>query len=269
MQIHSLPDVLVLAGLLPRLLGARVLLDLQECMPEFFATKFGVRPTHPVVRLLERLEQGAIALADHVITPTDQMRATFIGRGAAPERITTVMDGADPAVFVRPAAHRSGAGAGFGPASASPARPARPFRPMAAQLTATCGREVRTTLMVPSGPGPRLANARAGSGRAGLITVPTRFHPAVNRPVLGDAGRVRKQRRQPLHPRVRGDVINLDTTPDLAFRCPGGQAVAQVPVDGEHDHVGREPRPSEHRIGRVLVRRRDDRFFYPARPPNR
>ncbi|NMO90388.1 glycosyltransferase [Actinomycetospora sp. TBRC 11914] len=105
-QIHSLPDVLVLAGLVPRLLGARVLLDLQECMPEFFATKFGVGPTHPVVRLLERLEQRAITLADHAVTPTDQMRAVFVARGADPQRITTIMDGADPSVFVRPAGAR-------------------------------------------------------------------------------------------------------------------------------------------------------------------
>ncbi|MCD2195814.1 glycosyltransferase [Actinomycetospora endophytica] len=110
-QIHSLPDVLVLAGLLPRALGARVLLDLQECMPEFFATKFGVGPTHPVVRLLEVLEQRAIAVADHAITPTEQMRETFVGRGADPARVTTVMDGADPGVFVPPA-ERETAGTG-------------------------------------------------------------------------------------------------------------------------------------------------------------
>ncbi|WP_433782272.1 glycosyltransferase family 4 protein [Actinomycetospora sp. CA-101289] len=111
-QVHSLPDVLVLVGLVPRLLGARVLLDLQECMPEFFATKFGVGPGHPVVRLLARLEQRAVRLADHVVTPTTQMRAVFVGRGADPGRITTVMDGADPAVFDPDAAGRGVAPAG-------------------------------------------------------------------------------------------------------------------------------------------------------------
>jgi glycosyltransferase involved in cell wall biosynthesis len=105
-QIHSLPDVLVLAGLLPRLLGAHVVLDLQECMPEFFASKFGVAAGHPVVRLLERLEQRSIRLADHVVTPTDQMRATFVARGADPDRITTVMDGADPRFFAPSATAR-------------------------------------------------------------------------------------------------------------------------------------------------------------------
>ena len=111
-EVHSLPDVLVFAAAPARLLGARVLLDLQECMPEFFATKFAAGADHPAVGLLAALEQRAIAFADRVITPTDQMRAVFVGRGAAPARITTVMDGADPAVFVRPGHAVPGGGSG-------------------------------------------------------------------------------------------------------------------------------------------------------------
>jgi glycosyltransferase involved in cell wall biosynthesis len=98
-QVHSVPDVLVFAALVPRLTGAAVLLDLQECMPEFYATKFGVALDHPVVRLLGALEQASIRFADHVITPTRQMRETFVARGADPRRISVVMDGADERVF--------------------------------------------------------------------------------------------------------------------------------------------------------------------------
>ena len=103
-QVNSLPDVLVFAVTLPRLLGARVLLDLQECMPEFFATKFGTRLDHPGVRLIAVLEQLSIRFADLVITPTEGMRATFVGRGADPDKIVVVMDGADEEMFRPPAA---------------------------------------------------------------------------------------------------------------------------------------------------------------------
>jgi glycosyltransferase involved in cell wall biosynthesis len=68
-------------------------------MPEFYATKFGVGLDHPVVRLLRALEQASIRFADHVITPTEQLRETFVARGADPRRITVVMDGADERVF--------------------------------------------------------------------------------------------------------------------------------------------------------------------------
>lgn len=98
-QVNSLPDALVFAALVPRLLGARLLLDLQECMPEFFATKFGTGLRHPAVRLIAALEQQSIRFADLVITPTEQMRATFVARGADERTIEVVMDGADEEVF--------------------------------------------------------------------------------------------------------------------------------------------------------------------------
>src|SRR5436190_12314484 len=98
-QVNSLPDALVFAAAVPRLFGARILLDLQECMPEFFATKFGVPLDHPGVRLIGRVEQASIRFADLVITPTRQMRDAFVARGAVPEKITVVMDGADEDVF--------------------------------------------------------------------------------------------------------------------------------------------------------------------------
>jgi glycosyltransferase involved in cell wall biosynthesis len=98
-QINAPPDVLVLASIVPRLFGARILLDLQECFPEFFATKFGVADRHPAVRLISHLEQLSIRYADFVITPTLQMRARFVARGADPGKITVVMDGADEQIF--------------------------------------------------------------------------------------------------------------------------------------------------------------------------
>src|ERR1700737_695956 len=45
-QVHSMPDFLVFAAIVPRLLGARVLLDLHESMPEFYAVKFAPGSRH-------------------------------------------------------------------------------------------------------------------------------------------------------------------------------------------------------------------------------
>jgi glycosyltransferase involved in cell wall biosynthesis len=97
-QVNTLPDWLVFAAIVPRLLGARVLLDLHECMPEFFATKFA-SPSHPAVRLLARLEQASIRSADLAITCTEQMRAAFIARGAQGEKIEVILNSADEEIF--------------------------------------------------------------------------------------------------------------------------------------------------------------------------
>lgn len=97
-QVNTLPDVLVFAAAIPRMLGARVLLDLHECMPEFFATKYGVSMRHPAVRLIAALEQAAIRFADQSMTCTDQMREVFVQRGAASD-IRVVLNSADEAAF--------------------------------------------------------------------------------------------------------------------------------------------------------------------------
>jgi glycosyltransferase involved in cell wall biosynthesis len=98
-QVNSMPDALVFAAVVPRLLGARVLLDLHECMPEFFAVKYGVGPRHPSVRLLSAVEQASIRFADRVVTCTEQMREAFVARGAPAEKIDVVLNSADEAIF--------------------------------------------------------------------------------------------------------------------------------------------------------------------------
>jgi glycosyltransferase involved in cell wall biosynthesis len=98
-QVHSLPDPLVFAALVPKLTGARVVLDLHECMPEFFATKFGVGLDHWAVRAVGAVEQASIRFADFTITCTNQMRDAFIGRGADPDRVGVVHNTAEEDIF--------------------------------------------------------------------------------------------------------------------------------------------------------------------------
>jgi transglutaminase-like putative cysteine protease len=59
-------------------------------------------------------------------------------------------------------------------------------------------------------------------------------------------GCLEDQRREPLYPAVDDDVIDLDATLDQQFfDIAVRQAIAQVPPDGEHDHVRREPEANE------------------------
>ena len=102
-QANSMPDFLVFATVVPRLLGARVMLDLQECMPEIYMAKYRLRRDSGLVRLLVRMEQMGIAYADHVITCNEQMRQIFVSRGAPPDKISIVSNSADDQIF-RPAA---------------------------------------------------------------------------------------------------------------------------------------------------------------------
>lgn len=98
-QVNTIPDTLVFAAAVPRILGVPVLLDLHECMPEFFDTKFRTGPDHRFVRLVARLEQMSIRFASSAITCTAQMRDAFVARGACSERIGVVLNGSDETIF--------------------------------------------------------------------------------------------------------------------------------------------------------------------------
>jgi len=98
-ETTSVPDWLVFAAVIPKLLGARVLLDLHECMPEYGATKYGVPLEHRMVRTLAFLERLSIRFANFVTTCTEQMRERFIERGAPADKIAVVINSFDDERF--------------------------------------------------------------------------------------------------------------------------------------------------------------------------
>jgi glycosyltransferase involved in cell wall biosynthesis len=91
-QVHNVPDFLVLAALPARVRGTPVILDLHDLMPEFFASRFVGDMRSLPVRLVLLQERISRALADHVITVTDLWRDTLLSRGARPERVSVVMN---------------------------------------------------------------------------------------------------------------------------------------------------------------------------------
>jgi len=108
-QVHNPPDFLIAAGILPRLLGARLVLDLHDLMPEFLASKLGTGLEDRRVRLTAVQERLACAVADHVITVTELWRSTLVARRTVrADRCTVVMNVADTAYFRprAPTAHK-------------------------------------------------------------------------------------------------------------------------------------------------------------------
>jgi glycosyltransferase involved in cell wall biosynthesis len=103
-HVHNMPDVLVLCAIVPKIRGAKMLLDLHDPMPELFRTIYSVPEGHPVIRVLKVLEGFSIRLADAVITPNISFRKLFIARGCPPEKIHIVMNSPQETIFDRDAA---------------------------------------------------------------------------------------------------------------------------------------------------------------------
>lgn len=93
-QVNTMPDFLVFAALVPKLMGSRVFLYMHEPTPELAETLFG---PGPLSRLLGRVEQWSLRFADHAFTVTDQLKDRYVERGARAERISVVLNGSDPA----------------------------------------------------------------------------------------------------------------------------------------------------------------------------
>jgi glycosyltransferase involved in cell wall biosynthesis len=96
-QANSLPDFLVFAALVPKLLGCKVVAKMQEPTPELAETIHGKKW---LTRALARLEQWSIRFADHSVTVTEQLKQRYVERGASADRISVVLNCPDPDIVL-------------------------------------------------------------------------------------------------------------------------------------------------------------------------
>jgi len=97
--VHNMPDALVFSALLPKLLGAKVILDLHDPMPELMQSIFNLSEQTVSVRFLKTLEKWSIRFSDAVLTVNLACKKIYSGRGCPPEKITVVMNAPDEGVF--------------------------------------------------------------------------------------------------------------------------------------------------------------------------
>ena len=98
-HVHNMPDVLVFSAIVPKLLGAKIILDLHDPMPELMMTIFKLSPESRVVRLLKVLEKWSTAFADLVLTVNQASKRIYASRSCAPEKVHIVMNAPDEDIF--------------------------------------------------------------------------------------------------------------------------------------------------------------------------
>lgn len=98
-HVHNMPDVLVLSALVPKLLGARVILDLHDPMPELMMTIYHLRRESRAVGVLRFLEKWSIAFADRIVTVNLACKKIFGARSCPPEKIEVIMNSPDESIF--------------------------------------------------------------------------------------------------------------------------------------------------------------------------
>lgn len=100
-HVHTMPDFLVFSALGPKLLGAKLILDVHDLMPELYSSKFGLPESHPIVRALKLVERISVRFADAAVAVHQPHLDALVAHGNPAEKFTIVMNLPDPDMFRR------------------------------------------------------------------------------------------------------------------------------------------------------------------------
>jgi glycosyltransferase involved in cell wall biosynthesis len=98
-HVHSVPDFEVFATIVPRLMGAKIILDIHDIVPEFYASKFRVNEHSLVFKALVMMERLSIAYSDHAIIANHLWYEKLIRRSVRKEKCTPIINSPDPSIF--------------------------------------------------------------------------------------------------------------------------------------------------------------------------
>lgn len=98
-HVHNMPDFLVFSAIVPKLRGAKVILDLHDPMPELFRSIYNLPEEHYVVKWLKKMERRSIGFAHQVLTPNLAFKKLFTARSCRTEKIETVMNSPETKIF--------------------------------------------------------------------------------------------------------------------------------------------------------------------------
>lgn len=74
-QIHTMPDFLVFCALIPRIFGAKIILDVHEPMPELFMSKYNLNKNNFLIKLLMIQEKISFSFPKQIITVNEPTTA--------------------------------------------------------------------------------------------------------------------------------------------------------------------------------------------------
>lgn len=100
-HIHSVPDFEVFAAILPKLTGSKIILDIHDIVPEFYASKFNTGRDSLIFKLLVAVERMSAKFADHVIVANHIWQERLQQRSVDSGKCTTVLNFPDTRIFRR------------------------------------------------------------------------------------------------------------------------------------------------------------------------
>lgn len=100
-HVHSVPDCLVFTAWLPKLLGSKIILDIHDILPEFYASKFNTSRDSLIFKMLLLVERLSAAFADRVIVANHLWQDKLISRSMTADKCTAILNFPDRSIFFR------------------------------------------------------------------------------------------------------------------------------------------------------------------------
>ena len=91
-HVHSIPDFEVFATLIPKLMGAKIILDIHDIVPELYSSKFKVSMDSLVFKALVLVEKASCAFADHIIIANHIWHKRVVSRSVSEDKCSVVMN---------------------------------------------------------------------------------------------------------------------------------------------------------------------------------
>ena len=98
-HVHNVPDFEVFAALVPKLTGAKVILDIHDILPEFYASKFKGRGDQLIFKLLQGVEKASCAFSDHVIVSNHIWMDRLVDRSVEAMKCSAFLNYPDSFLF--------------------------------------------------------------------------------------------------------------------------------------------------------------------------
>ena len=98
-HVHNIPDFLIFSGWPAKRRGARLILDIHDIIPEFFASKFGAPPQSLLVRSLRWVEKVSAGVSDHVILANHLWLERYTARSAPAQKCSVFINHVDRQIF--------------------------------------------------------------------------------------------------------------------------------------------------------------------------
>ena len=100
-HVHSVPDFEVFAAFLPKLKGAKIILDIHDLVPELYCSKFGTDNKSMIFKSLALIERYSACFADHVIASNHIWCKKLIGRSVPEDKCSVMLNYPDGSLFSR------------------------------------------------------------------------------------------------------------------------------------------------------------------------